>query len=86
LRVYQEKGLGCAVVHELFSNIGPIPGRLARAINYLAVVLDIGGDPMSFKDLWKYNREIRKGRIENILNPNLITDSWAPANWTEECT
>lgn len=82
-QIYQEKGLSSAVKHEIVATVGSVVGRITRANNYLVSILDLAGDPISLRDVLNYNHEIRQGRLQNIANPNLVSDGWEPANWTE---
>ena len=82
-RIYQERGLRVAIKHELIATAGSLFGRLTRANNYLVSVLDLAGDPISIRDVWDYNKQIKEGRLRNILNQNLGDTYWVPANWTE---
>lgn len=82
-QIYKTGGLSAVIKHELKYLWFSTGRRFIRANNYLICLLDLAGDPISFIDTLILNQEIQQKGLENLLNPNLVKEEWALANWTD---
>ncbi len=79
-QVFRKKGFWSAVGHELISTFAPFFGRFNRFNNYIVWLCDdLTGDPLDWGETKECNKNIKKSRLKNITNPNLLKEGWATA-------